>query len=150
MKSRRRSISRILLLSFVLRALIPAGLMLQLPALGAATFSGDSGLGFVICPLQNPGIDLSKLNDSTPDHNPHAHHGHLADGGETTNAGTMTATSGESVCSLLAASALATISFDREPAFYQRLAPTEPIADEQHFLRINQFSPRLTRAPPSL
>ena len=63
-----RNISTALALLIALRTFVPAGYMLALP-------SSDDPFGFaiVLCPTQNPTLDLSLLTSSGQ---PHVHHHH--------------------------------------------------------------------------
>lgn len=155
----RRRLSRIILFSFALRALVPMGLMLQLPLVSAdITFQGANSLsevasrslGFVICPLQNPGIDLGVLVDSNQPAAQHAHHHHKghadASGDDTSN--TISVDRGASHCNLWSSSADSNLlltgfaSTDFEAGIQPPLTPT--VSDYQS----NHFPRRLTRAPP--
>ena len=147
----KRPLSRLILLSFALRALVPLGLMLQLPVAGA-TENGKQ-LAFVICPQQNPGLDLTQLADSSQVAGAHAHHGHhnhVSDplSGDS-NGATITVDQSGSLCNLWSSSAdanfvtVADISNTLARAA-QRILPTSTV---QFFS--NQYPTRLTRAPPA-
>lgn len=65
----------LLALLFALRASVPVGYMLSLPA-GA----GGGGAGLVFCPVQNPGLNLDQLLEiggpAESQNHPHGHHDH--------------------------------------------------------------------------
>ncbi len=67
----RARLALLLATLFALRALVPIGYMLQLPAGGLA-----GGPALVLCPVQNPELDLSLLAGAG---DPHAHHHHGSD-----------------------------------------------------------------------
>ena len=148
MTPRKRTISRLLLFSFALRALIPAGLMLQLPAIGTAAESTHQQLGFVICPLQNPGLDLSKLDSADRDRDPHAHHHHTSDADGKPNPVTVSAKTANALCSVWASSAETNISIDLPPPAYAHRKESTSNPSTQTFRQTKHVSPRLTRAPP--
>lgn len=148
MTPRKRTIGRFLLFSFVLRALIPAGLMLQLPAIGAAAESTHQQLGFVICPLQNPGLDLSKLDSADREQNPHAHHHHTSDTDGKPNPVTVSAETADALCSVWASSAETNISIDLQSPAHAHGTASKSNPSTQTFPQTKNISPRLTRAPP--
>ena len=144
MKRCKRSLGRIILFSFALRALVPLGLMLQLPAAFAqADVGAGQSLGFVICPIQNPNIDLTVLVDAGQA-NGHHHHHKSNDHDDQT----ISVDRGASLCNLWSSStdsflnaaifAISVSDLDSQP----QLAP--PTSDYQS----NNFPRRLTRAPP--
>ncbi|MGR8949012.1 MAG: hypothetical protein ACU84Q_13275 [Gammaproteobacteria bacterium] len=147
----KRRLYRLILLSFTFRALVPLGLMLQLPV---ATGSQDglqsesSRLAFVICPQQNPGLDLSNLEDSSQAKGAHAHHGHADHAAAQSDGTTISVDQSGSLCNLWSSSADSNLLPDPGLRFEQRSAAllfiTTPIAPDL----ANQFPTRLTRAPP--
>ena len=72
MRRRQRHFARLLVFSFMVRALVPVGLMLQLPSALA-----DSGIafGFILCPSQNPAINFDIFSENSAGEN-HSHHHH--------------------------------------------------------------------------
>ena len=164
MRRRQRSLSRFILFSFMLRALVPLGLMLQLPAAFAHTevtaeqaqSHGQShdlsqaqahpegnAFGFVICPIQNPGIDLTVLVDRSQANGHHNHHK-----SSDNNENTISVDRGASLCNLWSSS---TDSFLTATIFSNGVSdldtqPQLPPATSDY--QSNNFPRRLTRAPP--
>lgn len=148
MKRWQRSWSRLILFSFAFRALVPLGLMLQLPTVSAAGEGNLGQLGFVICPIQNPSLDFSKLQslpqeDSQQTHNHHVSHG-SPDGDAFVVANDLTG----SMCQLWSSSAeldkpfaAGFFTFERVNNTFLAYAVKTPGISKP-------YPARLTRAPP--
>ncbi|MEE2983858.1 MAG: hypothetical protein VX929_11245 [Pseudomonadota bacterium] len=68
----RPALSIALTLLLALRAVVPIGYMLQLPSA-----NDPFGISIMLCPTQNPGLDLSVLTDGPDQHANHHRHHHL-------------------------------------------------------------------------
>ena len=148
MASPQRSISRLVLLGFVFRALIPVGLMLQLPAVAAE----EQQFGFVLCPLQNPGLDFSKLEQPDDSSHASAHHHHAGPqtkvNGESQDSTTVSAQTADSLCTLWASGAQSNLTVSSQKIFHQRSEELTTYYHSPALPQTQQTSARVTRAPP--
>ena len=143
----KRPLGRLILLSFAFRALVPLGLMLQLPAADATGTTTPPA--FVICPQQNPGLDLSQLIDASQPagaHTHHSHHNHTQAQGDGT---TISVDQSGSLCNLWSSStdinlALVVPSTDVRLLSLQRFDSTDDAT-----IFFNHYPTRLTRGPPT-
>ncbi len=142
MLSNRRKLSTLLAALIALRALVPVGYMLKLPSVAA-----PRDFSIILCPMQNPGLDLSALTGGVDHHANHrSHHGTST----RANDGGRDLPSFGSGCGFWVNSA--NLVFDAM-AFY----PFVPLNTTQgkfvHHQICSTTSPRghsLSRAPPSL
>jgi len=137
------------------------GLMLQLPMANADdTFQGvnslsraavTSSLGFVICPVQNPAIDLGVLLDSGQPADQHAHHHHKgnADANDDDNSNTMSVERGASLCNLWSSSTDNNLFPTEFSKVDLEAGKQPPLAAIVFDYQSNHFPRRLTRAPPT-
>ena len=132
----RRNISTALALLIALRTFVPAGYMLALP-------SSDDPFGFaiVLCPTQNPTLDLSLLTSSGQ---PHVHHhpGEHDDADDTINFG--------SGCGIWLNSV--SLAFESAPIDPPIAADPEhhALAADTQFIRPAPRGHSFSRAPPIL
>jgi len=162
MKRCRRLLSRLILLSFALRALVPMGLMLQLPIASAnegshsesasAKANSTPSFGFVICPVQNPGIDLNLLSDRGQPNAQHAHHhNHHADQSAekaSQDHNTVSVDRGASLCHLWSSSENASLLATKYSNIEVPAGLQPPASPAVAVYQSNHFPSRLIRAPP--
>ena len=143
----KRPLGRLILLSFAFRALVPLGLMLQLPVADAA--GATTQPAFVICPQQNPGLDFSQLIDANQPagaHTHHSHHNHLQDQGD---GSTITVDQSGSLCNLWSSSTDINLALDVPSADVRLVALQRFDSTDDATIFFSQYPTRLTRAPPT-